>query len=54
MAIRRAVILAMLLGGGLAFVFGAPTPYRMLVVGSVLYVIAYVYAELTRPKGPTR
>lgn len=55
MAIRRAVILAILLGGGLAFTLGAPTPYRALVVGVVLYILAYVYAELTRPpKGPLR
>jgi len=34
---------------------GTPTPYKMLAVGAGLFLLAYIYAELTRPpKGPLR
>ena len=51
MRLRRGVILGLVMIGGILIQFGVPPPYRFLVRGATALVLAYVYAQLTKPKG---
>lgn len=50
MALRRGIILGLVFGGGLTIVVGTPVAYRLLAAGATLFTLAYIYAQLTRPK----
>lgn len=52
MQLRRGLILVLLASGLGQLILAAPSGYRGYVAGVGWLVIAYVYAELTRPKGP--
>lgn len=51
MAFRRAVILVLVVMGGAYSIAGTPPPFRKLVAGAATFLLAYIYAQLTRPKG---
>lgn len=51
MSLRRGIILMFTANGGLWLVLGTPEPYHRLTIGATMFLLAYVYAELTRPKG---
>lgn len=48
MALRRGIILALCFFGGMLIGYGTPSIYRLLTFGALLFLLAYVYAELTR------
>lgn len=50
MALRRSVILVLVLLGGVVSILGTPTDRRAWATGAFLFGLAYVYAQLTRPK----
>jgi len=52
MALRRAVILLLTLAGSLCLVWGTNALNRPLTTGASLFLLAYIYAQLTLPKGP--
>lgn len=52
MAGRRALILAIVTLGAGAAIIGTPDPFKALTASGGLFLLAYVYAELTRSRGP--
>lgn len=49
MLVRNAVVLSLVLGGGVLLTVGTPLPFRALTLGATCLVLAYVYAQLTKP-----
>lgn len=51
MILRRGIILGLIFLASALIGYGTPPSYRAVVEGICLFLLAYVYAELTRPKG---
>lgn len=46
---RNLFLLFTIVLGGMCVIVGTPQPYRYLTAGAVLFLLAYIYAQLTKP-----
>lgn len=52
MAARNWIILLLTYAGGFSILYGAPPIYRPFVFGATLLVVAYIFAQMTKPRRP--